>query len=148
MVRVKCAVIVLLLWAFFASEIVIADQATQSQLKPATVPVYQPKYLPFDGGEKAVYVASWNGMLSVATATIFTTPQWVDGKKFYNVRVEAKSSSILDLFWKMRDTITSTIEAKALAPTRFTFSQRENRKVIDTVAHFDRATRKWTVRRD
>jgi hypothetical protein len=87
-------------------------------------------------------------MLSVATATISTTPQWVDGKKFYNVRVEAKSSSVLDLFWKMRDTITSTIEAKALAPTRFTFSQRENRKVIDTVAHFDRSTKKWTVRRD
>jgi hypothetical protein len=112
------------------------------------VPVYQPKHLPFDGGEKAAYVASWNGMLSVATATISTTPQWVDGKKFYNVRVEAKSSSVLDLFWKMRDTITSTIEAKALAPTRFTFSQRENRKVIDTVAHFDRSTKKWTVRRD
>jgi hypothetical protein len=48
----------------------------------------------------------------------------------------------------MRDTITSTIEAKGLMPTRFTFSQRENQKVIDTVAHFDRATKKWSVRRD
>jgi hypothetical protein len=147
MVRVKCAAIVIL-GAFFGSVIVTAAQVAQAQLKPATVPVYQPKYLPFDGGERAVYVASWNGLLSVATATISTTPQWVDGKKFYNVRVEAKSSSVLDLIWKMRDTITSTIEAKALAPTHFTFSQRENRKVIDTVAHFDRATRKWTVRRD
>ena len=48
----------------------------------------------------------------------------------------------------MRDTITSTIEAKALAPTRFTFSQRENQKVIDTEARFDRNSKKWFVHRD
>ena len=116
--------------------------------KQATVPNYQPKYYPFDGGEKAVYHASWNGIFSVATAEIYTTPEWIDGKKFYNVRVEAKTSKLLDFIWKMRDTITSTIEAKGLMPTRFTFSQRENQKVIDTVAHFDRATKKWSVRRD
>jgi hypothetical protein len=147
MVRLKLLVIFLLLFglAFHPMSIAYAGEAPA---KPATVPVYQPKHLPFDGGEKAVYLASWNGMLSVATATILTTPQYVDGKKFYNVRVEAKSSGMLDLFWKMRDTITSTIDAKALAPTQFTFSQRENRKVIDTVAQFNQATKKWTVRRD
>jgi hypothetical protein len=120
----------------------------ETPAKPAAVPVYQPKHLPFDGGEKAVYLASWNGMLSVGTATILTTPQYVDGKKFYNVRVEAKSDGMVDLFWKMRDTITSTIDAKSLAPSQFTFSQRENRKVIDTVAQFNPATKKWTVHRD
>lgn len=113
-----------------------------------SVPVYQPKYFPFDSGEKAVYVASWNGLVSVATAEILTTPQIVDGKKFYNVRVEAKSSRTLDFIWKMRDTITSTIEAKSLAPNKFTFSQRENSKVIDTVANYDHSAKKWTVRRD
>jgi len=113
-----------------------------------TVPIYQPKHYPFDGGEKAVYYASWNGILSMATAEIDTSPQWIDGKKFYSVRVEARTSKLLDFIWKMRDTITSTIEANGLRPTRFTFSQRENQKVIDTVAHFDRATKKWSVRRD
>src|SRR5215471_10669439 len=112
------------------------------------VPAYQPRHYPFDGGEKAVYHASWNGILSMATAEIRTTPQWIDGKKFYSVRVEARTSKLLDLIWKMRDTITSTIEAEELMPTRFTFSQRENQKVIDTVAHFDRATKKWSVHRD
>jgi hypothetical protein len=72
----------------------------------------------------------------------------IDGKKFYNVRVEARTSPALDLIWKMRDTITSTIEAKALAPARFTFSQRENRKIIDTEARFDRNANKWFVHRD
>lgn len=114
---------------------------------PGKVPVYRPKHYPFDGGERAVYRASWNG-IPVATAEILTTSQIIDGKKFYNVRVEAKTSAVLDLFWKMRDTITSTMEAKALAPTRFTFSQRENQKVIDTEARFDRSTKKWFVHRD
>ena len=114
---------------------------------PEKVPVYQPKFYPFDGGERAVYKASWNG-IPVATTVIATTSQLIGGKKFYNVRVEAKTSPILDLFWKMRDTITSTIEAKPLAPTRFTFSQRENLKVIDTEAKFDRTAKKWSVHRD
>jgi len=124
-----------------------AGQPTVNPPIPEKVPVYQPKHYPFDGGERAVYKASWNGV-PVATADISTSSQIIDGKKFYSVRVEAKTSPVLDLFWKMRDTITSTIEAKALAPTRFTFSQRENQKVIDTEARFDRNAKKWFVHRD
>lgn len=122
--------------------------AAQAAAEPKVVPVYQPKFYPFDSGEKVVYDTNWNGLFSVARAEIVTTSQVIDGKKFYNVRVEAKSSRALDLIWKMRDTITSTIEAKNLAPSKFTFSQRENAKVIDTVAHYDQPTKKWTVRRD
>jgi hypothetical protein len=124
-----------------------AGQVVATLPAPEKVPVYQPKYYPFDGGEKAVYKASWNG-LPVATAEISTTSHVIDGKKFYTVRVEAKTSAALDLIWKMRDTITSTMEAKALAPSRFTFSQRENRKVIDTEARFDHNAKKWFVHRD
>lgn len=124
-----------------------AGQAPVNLPSPEKVPVYQPKHYPFDGGERAVYSASWNG-IPVATAEVSTTSQMIDGKKFYSVRVEAKTSAALDLFWRMRDTITSTIEAKALAPTRFTFSQRENRKMIDTEARFDRNAKKWSVHRD
>jgi Protein of unknown function (DUF3108) len=124
-----------------------AAQVAGTLPAPEKVPVYQPKYYPFDGGEKAVYKASWNG-LPVATAEISMTSHVIDGKKFYTVRVEAKTSAVLDLIWKMRDTITSTIEAKALAPSRFTFSQRENRKVIDTEARFDRNAKKWFIHRD
>jgi Protein of unknown function (DUF3108) len=124
-----------------------AGQAITTLPAPEKVPIYQPKHYPFDRGEKAVYRASWNG-IPVATAEISTTSQLIDGKKFYTVRVEAKSSAALDLIWKMRDTITSTIEAKALAPSRFTFSQRENRKIIDTEARFDPSAKKWFVHRD
>ncbi|HUK39598.1 MAG TPA: DUF3108 domain-containing protein, partial [Candidatus Acidoferrales bacterium] len=92
--------------------------------------------------------ASWNGLVSVATATVYTTSEWIDGQKFYNVRVEASSSELLDFIWKMRDTITSKINANELTPAQFTFSQRENRKVIDTIASFDRTTERWSVHRD
>jgi hypothetical protein len=132
---------------FFVKANTAFGQSTINPPVPEKVPVYQPKFYPFDGGERAVYKASWNG-IPVATAVVTTTSQLIGGKKFYNVRVEAKTSAILDLFWKMRDTITSTIEAKPLAPTRFTFSQRENLKVIDTEAKFDRTAKKWSVHRD
>src|ERR1043166_9938487 len=123
-----------------------ADQAASKAL--SSVPVYQPKHYPFDKGERAVYHASWNGLVSVATAEVYTTSEWIDGQKFYNVRVEANSSKLLDLIWKMRDTITSKINANGLTPTHFTFSQRENSKVIDTVASFDQTSKKWSVHRD
>jgi hypothetical protein len=126
----------------------ISEADQPSGKASSVVPVYQPKHYPFDGGERLVYHASWNGLISVASATVHTTSEWVDGQKFYNVRVETSSSKLLDLIWKMRDTITSKISADRLTPAHFTFSQRENRKVIDTVASFDRTTKKWSVHRD
>ncbi|HLN82052.1 MAG TPA: DUF3108 domain-containing protein, partial [Candidatus Binatia bacterium] len=111
----------------------------QTLIKPEAVPVYQPKRFPFEAGEKELYLASWNGIFSVATAEISMISSVIDGKKVYHVQVQAKSSRILDFIWKMRDTITSTFDAKALSPARFTFSQRENAKVIDTEARLDAA---------
>jgi hypothetical protein len=135
----------LILLTFLAAR---PSQGGQAPASPPPVPNYQPKFFPFEAGEKAVYRAHWAGMVSVATAEIFTTPTIVDGKKVYQVRVEAKSSRALDWIWKMRDTITSTFDAKALAPSRFTFRQRENSKEIDTEARFIEATQRWAVNRE
>jgi len=121
--------------------------ANEILIDPETIPVYQPKHYPFQGGEKQIYRASWNGLVSVATAEISTVPTIIDGKKVYRVQVEAKSSGMLDFIWKMRDTITSTFDAKALSPARFTFSQRENSKVIDTEARLDHTGKRWAVNR-
>jgi hypothetical protein len=124
-----------------------ASQAGEAMIKPDAIPAYRPKHFPFESGEKEVYNASWNGMISVATAEIHTVPTVVDGKRVYQVRVEAKTSRALDLIWRMRDTISSTFDAKALLPSRFTFAQRENSRVIDTEARFDPATKQWAVNR-
>jgi hypothetical protein len=116
-------------------------------IKPEAVPAYQPKYYPFEGGEKAVYRGSWNGLVSVATAEIYTMPTIVGGRQVYNVRVEAKTSMALDLIWKMRDTIHSSFDARALMPSSFSFHQRENSRVIDTEARYDESTKRWAVNR-
>lgn len=124
------------------------SEADQALLKdPKAVPVYRPKFYPFEGGEKAVYTASWNGMISVATAEVYTVPAVVGGKKVYQVRVEAKTSKFLDFIWRMRDTISSTFDAAALAPSHFLFRQRENSKVIDTEAKINNSTKRWAVNR-
>ncbi|MPZ77725.1 MAG: DUF3108 domain-containing protein [Deltaproteobacteria bacterium] len=113
---------------------------------PPTMPVYQPKFYPYESGETALYKATWNG-IPVATAEVHATPVTIEGKKFFRVRVDAKTSKGLDLIWKMRDTITSVFDGKSLAPSRFVFSQRENSRVIDTEALFDNTTKKWTINR-
>jgi hypothetical protein len=123
------------------------SQAGEAPINPASVPTYQPKFQPFEAGENQVYRAHWNGMVSVATAEITAKPTIIDGKKVYQVKVQAKSSKFLDLIWKMRDTITSTFDAKAFAPSHFTFRQRENSKVIDTEARYSEFTKRWAVNR-
>lgn len=131
----------------FGFVVVSASLAGEAMIKPEAVPAYQPKLYPFESGEKEVYLATWNGMLSVAAAEVHTVAKMVDGKKVYQVRVDAKTSPTMDLFWKMRDTISSTFDAKALAPSKFTFNQRENSRVIDTEARFDHGVKRWSVNR-
>lgn len=121
-------------------------EAQQSAKVPVAVPLYQPKFYPYENGEQASYKASWNGV-PVATAEIETTPIIFEGKKSFRVRIDAKTSKGLDLIWKMRDTITSVFDAKSLAPSRFVFSQRENSRVIDTEAKFNQKAKKWAVNR-
>ena len=107
---------------------------------------YKPQFYPFDKGEKATYNGSWLG-IPLASAEIRMQPVVVNGKKFYQVKVQARTWRYLDLIWKMRDTIESTFDAETLHPNRFVFRQRENKKKNDTVAVVDPTTKKWTVDR-
>src|SRR5688500_17402524 len=106
-------------WIILGSIAAYGGEAWQPMIKREAVPVYQPKAYPFETGEQEVYRASWNGMVSVATAEVQTVPTVIDGKKVFQVRVEAKTSRALDLIWKTRDAISSTFDAKALTPSRF-----------------------------
>jgi len=146
MIRAKLS-IVIGIWVVLGCIAGYAGQAGEPMIKPESVPVYQPKILPFEAGEKEVYRASWNGMISVATAEVRTVPKIVDGKKVFQVRVNAQTSKVLDLIWKMRDTITSTFDAKGLSPLRYTFNQKENSRVINTDARLDPITKRWAVNR-
>ncbi|HXG52042.1 MAG TPA: DUF3108 domain-containing protein [candidate division Zixibacteria bacterium] len=110
------------------------------------VPLYAPRYFPFQNGEKAVYHASWNG-IPVGSAEVQTRRLSIEGKPFFAVRVDARTSRVLDLVWKMRDTISSVFDARSLAPSRYVFNQRENQRVIDTDARYDPVAKKWSVDR-
>ena len=144
MPKIRVFIVTSMVLGLIVCSVAIAEEA---MIKPHAVPAYQPKYFPFADGEKKVYRATWNGMISVATAEIHTVPAIIDGKKVYQVRVKAQTSRALDLIWRMRDTISSTFDAKALLPSRFTFNQRENSRIIDTDARFDRASKRWEVNR-
>jgi len=146
MIKNRLLLVATLLMAL-AGLAISAAPAAEPMIKLDAVPVYQPQHHPFETGEKAVYRASWNGLLSVATAEIHTSPALVDGRQVYQVRVDAKTSRVLDLIWKMRDTITSTFDAKVMAPSHFNFSQRENSRVIDTDAKYDHGTKRWAIHR-
>lgn len=141
--RIGLPAIVILL-AFLAG---VASQAGEATVKPDNLPVYSPKFFPFDRGEKELYRATWNGLFSVATAEVTTTASMVDGKKVYQVKVDAKTSRALDLIWKMRDVISSTFDGKTLLPSHYHFSQRENSRIIDTEAKLDAAAKRWAVHR-
>jgi hypothetical protein len=123
------------------------SQAGEATINPENLPTYSPKFYPFERGEKGVYRATWNGLFSVATAEVTTTSTMVDGRKVYQVRVDAKTSKALDLIWKMRDVISSTFDGKSLAPSHYLFNQRENSRIIDTEAKLDVNTKRWAVNR-
>ena len=132
----------------FATLVGSVSQAGEATIKPDNLPVYTPKFYPFEKGEKEVYRATWNGLFSVATAEVTTTPTVVDGKKVYQVRVETRTARALDLIWKMRDTVSSTFDAKSLSPSHYLFNQRENSRIIDTEAKLDVNTKRWAVKRE
>lgn len=116
--------------------------------RPGThsTPQYQPKFYPFDKGERAVYRGSWLG-IPVASAEIQTVPLFMNGKKYYHATLQASTSKYLEFVWKMRDSVESVFDSQTMQPHRFVFRQRENRKNTDTTASFDPATQKWSVRR-
>lgn len=138
-------------WCFWVSFFIsllsrVCFAATLFAGETGELPRYQPYFYPFDGGERTEYRASWNG-IPVASAEIQSAPLFIEGKKFYRVKVQARTWRYLELIWKMRDVIESTFEAKTLYPRRFIFRQRENRKKIDTTADFDPVGKKWIVSR-
>jgi hypothetical protein len=130
-----------LLTAFLA--IVDADPPSPSA---ATEPRRLPVPYAFEKSETVTYQARWNG-IPVATAEVQGTPLSIEGKKFYHVEIQAKTMSLIDYIWQMRDTITSTFDTKTFQPHRFVFLQRENRRSTDTTATFDQDKNRWSVQR-
>ena len=129
-----------LLWVLFAN---VAGSPIEA---PKEASRYQPRFYPFDGGEKAEYRVSWN-KIPVASAKVQTNAKWEKGGKFYQVIVKAKTWRVLHWIWKMRDSVESVFDAKTFSPRSFIFSQSENRENVQTNIRYDPSDQKWVVRR-
>jgi hypothetical protein len=121
-----------------------ADDAATTEATSLGLTTRERTSLPFEEPEKVVYRATWVG-IPVAEARIISTPVWQDGKKFYAAQVKAKTLPYLDLFFRMRDTIQSVIDADTLKPHRFVYKQEENDKTSSTTALYNPVTGKWTL---
>jgi hypothetical protein len=137
----RAAAVFFILLSFFsahAAEFRLGEQGNAPRIRP-------PAHLS-NGGEKATYRATWNG-IPIASAEIHAAPRVVAGKKFYQVKIQAQTAKYLEIIWKMRDSIESFFEADTFQPHHYIFLQRENRRKSDITARFNPSNRKWTVRR-
>jgi hypothetical protein len=139
-------------WKSVLAFLLVTFSLSHSQAKDLSAlvkeqpPHYQPRYVPFENGEHASYQASWNG-IPVATADVRTSPLFIEGKKAFKVDVQARTMRVLDLIWKMRDSIQSVFDGGTLSPKSYVFQQRENSRSTDTHALYNPAEKKWTVSR-
>lgn len=137
--RFPPCIIVLILALLLHGQALLAED-------PAKSPEDHPYFYTLGNTERVVYRASWNG-IPIASAVIRAGPLLIDGKKYYQVKVQARTWKYLELFWKMRDSIESIFNVETFQPHRFIFRQRENRREIDTTAVFDPGSHKWLVHR-
>jgi Protein of unknown function (DUF3108) len=101
---------------------------------------------PFENGEKVSYRGSWNG-IPLTAVDIRTSSLWLDGKKAFQVDVDARTQKGPDFLWRMRDSVQSVFEAGTFWPRQFVLRQRENSRSTDTNAFYDQIEKKWTVSR-
>ena len=136
---------VLAVFSLLTSSWAIADADSPSPRAATEIRRLAAPYA-FEKSETVTYQARWNG-IPVAIAEVQGTPLTIEGRKFYHVEIQAKTMSLIDYIWQMRDTITSTFDTKTFQPHRFVFLQRENRRNTDTTAVFDQDKNRWSVQR-
>jgi hypothetical protein len=101
------------------------------------------------------YRVAWNG-IPAAHATVEITPAHVDGHDNLIVEATAGTNRFVDLFWKFRGTLRSTLRADDLTPVHFVYDRHMGGKPYRTRIDFDRGRarsvyekgshrREWTV---
>jgi hypothetical protein len=83
------------------------------------------------------YRVAWNG-IPAANATVEITPARIDGHEHLIVQAMAGTNRFVDLFWKFRGTVRSTLRADDLTPVDFVYDRRMAGKPYRTRVDFDR----------
>jgi hypothetical protein len=80
--------------------------------------------LPFVSGEKLTYTVSWSNLVQAGTAVMeMHEEQTPDGGTAYHITSTARSTGILDSFYKISDRIDSIVDAETLSSISFHLDQ-------------------------
>lgn len=88
------------------------------------------------GEEVFKYKFKWT-VLPAAYAEMRVREEVVDGRRVRVIEASARSSGLVDPFWKMRDSAKATFDIDAKRSTGYELHQKENFNYIDTVVTFD-----------
>ena len=101
----------------------------------------------FTVGEKLTFDISW-GVITGGQATMSIPDyRYVNGRKTFETRVEAASSSSFDWIFKVRDRYETFMDVDGMFPWRFEQHVREGSYSKDYNAFFDPETKTYTERR-
>ena len=103
--------------------------------------------LPFGVGEKFEYNVGWEKVLTAGKVTV-KVEELVDYNGFdtYKVRMKAKSTGAVGLFYSVREELESLIDAKGLFTRRYWSSINENQKLRERLFEFDQENNRVTYK--
>lgn len=94
------------------------------------------KDLPFPVGEELVYHVTWNGV-PVAWSKATTQMERIDGRSVLALRVETRTYSFFDHFFKVEDFHESLVDPDTFLPIRYTKNLNEGKFKCREVTVFD-----------
>jgi hypothetical protein len=93
------------------------------------VPLSPGKILPFQAGERLVYEISWSNVVEAGRAVMeVSEEQRMDGKSAFRLVSTATSAGIVDRFYKVSDTVESSIDTNTLCSLSFRLDQRHGKR--------------------
>lgn len=101
-----------------------------------TLPSYKPGILPFHPGQRLKFQASWVG-IPAATADVQLSKDKKD-PSIWLAQVFLKTNSVVDVLFRMRDSMVERVDSGSLAPQKMYIRQSENKRLNDYNVIFDR----------
>lgn len=90
------------------------------------IPNYSPGHLPFRRGEQLIYRASWIGIPAAGGKVVLNTDH--ADPALLNAEIWIKTNRLVDLFYRMRDYLRETFNARSLAPEQLYIRQNEGHR--------------------
>ncbi len=120
-----------------ASPAAIRTASPQEKLPDDIVlPAYKPGTLPFHPGQRLKYQASWVGIPAASAEVQLSRDR--KNSSIWLAQVSVKTSPLVDLLFKMRDSVVERVDPDTLAPENMYIRQSENKRLNDFNVIFDR----------